>query len=94
MAALAAGPDVRAAAPDEAALRMARLSQSYRVNLSVLSLVALFTGAFLVFSVLALSVAKNPVWAAAARSRRLPIPSCHTGWGSVRFFSCVPSTVR
>ncbi|MEP6506109.1 MAG: ABC transporter permease, partial [Betaproteobacteria bacterium] len=41
MAALDAGPGVRAAAPDEAALRMARLSQSYRVNLSVLSLVAL-----------------------------------------------------
>ena len=59
MAALDAGPDVRAAAPDEAALRMARLSQSYRVNLSVLSLVALFTGAFLVFSVQSLAVAKR-----------------------------------
>ena len=59
MTALAAGPDVRAAAPDEAALRMARLSQSYRVNLSVLSLVALFTGGFLVFSVQSLAVAKR-----------------------------------
>ena len=59
MAALNAGPDVRAAAPDEAALRMARLSQSYRVNLSVLSLVALFTGGFLVFSVQSLAVAKR-----------------------------------
>ena len=59
MATLAAGPDVRAAAPDEAALRMARLSQSYRVNLSVLSLVALFTGGFLVFSVQSLAVAKR-----------------------------------
>ena len=59
MAALGAGPDVRAAAPDEAALRMARLSQSYRVNLSVLSLVALFTGGFLVFSVQSLAVAKR-----------------------------------
>ena len=59
MALLAAGPDVRAAAPDEAAQRMARLSQSYRVNLSVLSLVALFTGAFLVFSVQSLAVAKR-----------------------------------
>jgi len=59
MAELAAGPDVRAAAPDEAALRMARLSQSYRVNLSVLSLVALFTGGFLVFSVQSLAVAKR-----------------------------------
>jgi putative ABC transport system permease protein len=59
MATLDAGPDVRAAAPDEAALRMARLSQSYRVNLSVLSLVALFTGGFLVFSVQSLAVAKR-----------------------------------
>jgi putative ABC transport system permease protein len=59
MAALNAGPDVRAAAPDEAALRMARLSQSYRVNLSVLSLVALFTGGFLVFSVQSLAIAKR-----------------------------------
>ena len=59
MAALASGPEVRAAAPDEAALRMARLSQSYRVNLSVLSLVALFTGGFLVFSVQSLAVAKR-----------------------------------
>jgi len=59
MAALDAGPNVRAAAPDEAALRMARLSQSYRVNLSVLSLVALFTGGFLVFSVQSLAVAKR-----------------------------------
>jgi len=59
MAALAAGPGVRAAAPDEAASRMAQLSQSYRVNLSVLSLVALFTGGFLVFSVQSLAVAKR-----------------------------------
>jgi putative ABC transport system permease protein len=59
MAALDAGPDDRAAAPDEAALRMAKLSQSYRVNLSVLSLVALFTGGFLVFSVQSLAVAKR-----------------------------------
>ena len=35
------------------------LSRAYRVNLTVLALVALFTGAFLVFSVLALSVAKR-----------------------------------
>ncbi len=59
MAAVQAGPNVRAAAPDEASLRMARLSQSYRVNLSVLSLVALFTGGFLVFSVQSLAVAKR-----------------------------------
>jgi putative ABC transport system permease protein len=59
MAAVDAGPEVRAAAPDEAVLRMARLSQSYRVNLGVLSLVALFTGGFLVFSVQSLAVAKR-----------------------------------
>ena len=35
------------------------LSRAYRVNLTVLALVALFTGAFLVFSVLALSVARR-----------------------------------
>ncbi|MGN6528142.1 MAG: ABC transporter permease [Burkholderiaceae bacterium] len=38
---------------------MAKLSRSYRVNLSVLSLVALFTGGFLVFSVQSLAVAKR-----------------------------------
>ena len=53
-------PDgVRAASPDEAALRVSNLSRAYRVNLTVLALVALFTGAFLVFSVLALSVAQR-----------------------------------
>lgn len=36
-----------------------RLSRAYRVNLTVLALIALFTGAFLVFSVLSLSVAKR-----------------------------------
>jgi len=36
-----------------------QLSRAYRVNLTVLALVALFTGAFLVFSVLSLSVAKR-----------------------------------
>ena len=35
------------------------LSRAYRVNLTVLALVALFTGAFLVFSVLSLSVARR-----------------------------------
>jgi putative ABC transport system permease protein len=53
-------PDgVRAAAPDEAAQRVSNLSRAYRVNLTVLALVALFTGAFLVFSIMALSVAKR-----------------------------------
>jgi putative ABC transport system permease protein len=36
-----------------------QLSRAYRVNLTVLALVALFTGAFLAFSVLALSVARR-----------------------------------
>jgi putative ABC transport system permease protein len=52
-------PAVRAAAPDEADERIANLSRAYRVNLTVLALVALFTGAFLVFSVMALSVARR-----------------------------------
>ena len=39
--------------------RIGNLSRAYRVNLTVLALVALFTGAFLVFSVLALGVAQR-----------------------------------
>jgi putative ABC transport system permease protein len=45
--------------PGDAAQRIDQLSRAYRVNLTVLALVALFTGAFLVFSVLSLSVAKR-----------------------------------
>jgi len=56
---LALPPSLRAAAPDESALRVSNLSRAYRVNLTVLALVALFTGAFLVFSILSLSVAKR-----------------------------------
>jgi putative ABC transport system permease protein len=53
-------PDgVRAASPDEGAQRASNVSRAYRVNLTVLALVALFTGAFLVFSILSLSVAKR-----------------------------------
>ena len=53
-------PDgVRAASPEETALRVSNVSRAYRVNLTVLALVALFTGAFLVFSILSLSVAKR-----------------------------------
>jgi putative ABC transport system permease protein len=59
VAALALPPGVRAATPDEAGDRMAQLTRAYRVNLTVLSLVALFTGAFLVFSVLSLAVARR-----------------------------------
>lgn len=43
----------------EGAERMSNLSRAYRVNLNVLALVALFTGAFLVFSTLALAVARQ-----------------------------------
>lgn len=45
--------------PAEASSRISAMSRAYRVNLTVLALVALFTGAFLVFSVLWLSVAKR-----------------------------------
>ncbi|CAN7579584.1 FtsX-like permease family protein [Acidovorax sp. LjRoot117] len=50
---------VRMSEPGDAAQRVSNLSRAYRVNLTVLALVALFTGAFLVFSVLALSVAQR-----------------------------------
>ncbi|MGZ8260770.1 MAG: FtsX-like permease family protein, partial [Caldimonas sp.] len=50
---------VRAAAPAEATERVSNVSRAYRVNLTVLALVAMFTGAFLVFSILALSVAQR-----------------------------------
>jgi putative ABC transport system permease protein len=45
--------------PDQAAQRVSNVSRAYRVNLTVLALVALFTGGFLVFSVMSLSVAKR-----------------------------------
>lgn len=45
--------------PSDDQQRVAEMSRAYRVNLTVLALVALFTGAFLVFSVLALSVAQR-----------------------------------
>ena len=57
--ALALPPGITATAPGDAAERVSNLSRAYRVNLTVLALVALFTGAFLVFSVLSLSVAKR-----------------------------------
>jgi putative ABC transport system permease protein len=52
-------PGVSAAAPDAAEQRVSSLSRAYRVNLTVLALVALFVGAFLVFSVVSLSVAQR-----------------------------------
>jgi len=52
-------PGMSVAEPGDSAERVSNLSRAYRVNLTVLALVALFTAAFLVFSVLALSVAKR-----------------------------------
>jgi putative ABC transport system permease protein len=59
IASLALPPGVRAAEPGDAAARVSNLSRAYRVNLTVLAGVALFTGAFLVYSVLALSIARR-----------------------------------
>ncbi|MCP5284473.1 MAG: ABC transporter permease [Burkholderiaceae bacterium] len=52
-------PGWRAEKPDDAAQRVSQLSRAYRVNLTVLALVALFVGGFLVYSVVALSVAQR-----------------------------------
>lgn len=49
-------PGVALQAADAAAQRASNLSRAYRVNLNVLALVALFTGAFLVYSLQAQSV--------------------------------------
>ncbi|QEA12020.1 FtsX-like permease family protein [Comamonas flocculans] len=46
-------------APQAESLQMDQLSRAYRVNLTVLALIALFTGAYLVFSVQALAVARR-----------------------------------
>lgn len=51
--------DVDWTTPQAAEQRMSNVSRAYRVNLSVLALVALFTGAFLVFATMALSVARQ-----------------------------------
>jgi putative ABC transport system permease protein len=52
-------PGVVETQPQEDTQRVDSLSRAYRVNLAVLALVALFTGSFLVYSVLALSVARR-----------------------------------
>jgi putative ABC transport system permease protein len=52
-------PGVQPVAADAAEQRVSNLSRAYRVNLTVLALVALFVGAFLVFSVVSLSVAQR-----------------------------------
>jgi putative ABC transport system permease protein len=56
---LALPPTVRAVAPQAAEQRVSNLSRAYRINLTVLALVALFVGAFLVYSVVSLSVAQR-----------------------------------
>ncbi|MCL4748482.1 MAG: FtsX-like permease family protein, partial [Burkholderiaceae bacterium] len=53
------GPAATVAAPDAAYQRMSKLSRAYRVNLSVLALVALFTGGFIVHATIALAVARQ-----------------------------------
>jgi putative ABC transport system permease protein len=81
---LALPAGVQAASPDEAEQRLSNLSRAYRVNLTVLALVALFVGAFLVFSVVALSVAqRTPGFAllgvlgmAASQRQRLVLAEC------------------
>ncbi|HEX6829851.1 MAG TPA: ABC transporter permease, partial [Burkholderiales bacterium] len=52
-------PGVHAATPDLEAERGAGMSRAYRINLNMLALIALFTGTFLVFTTLALSVLRR-----------------------------------
>jgi putative ABC transport system permease protein len=54
-----APPGWRLARAGDAVQRLSNLSRAYRVNLTVLALVALFVGAFLVFAVMALAVAQR-----------------------------------
>ncbi|HOL37411.1 MAG TPA: ABC transporter permease [Rubrivivax sp.] len=59
LARLALPADVRAASGDEGEQRASSPSRAYRVNLTVLALVALFVGAFLVYSVVSLAIAQR-----------------------------------
>ena len=52
-------PGVHASTPDKEARRTADLSRAYRTNLDMLALIALFTGAFLVFSSQALALLRR-----------------------------------
>lgn len=52
-------PGLVVTTPDDDAALATRLSRSYRVNLNVLALVALFTGGLLVFSTQALSIVRR-----------------------------------
>jgi putative ABC transport system permease protein len=83
-------PGIVVGEADDAAQRVSNLSRAYRVNLTVLALVALFTGAFLVYSVLALSVARRAqqfallgVLGLTARQRRLIVLAESLGLGLV-----------
>ena len=78
LAGLTLPPGVRALVPTDSEARVSNLSRAYRVNLTALALVALFVGAFLVFSVISLSVAQRTpalallgVLGLAARDRRI-----------------------
>jgi putative ABC transport system permease protein len=80
LAALALPPGLQAVPAAAAEQRLSNLSRAYRVNLTVLALVALFVGAFLVYSVVALSLAqRTPAFALlgvlgmTARERRLQV---------------------
>ncbi|RZU03149.1 FtsX-like permease family protein [Rivibacter subsaxonicus] len=53
------GPGLHLVEPGSSTQKLSNVSRAYRVNLTVLALVALFTGAFLVYSVLWLSVARR-----------------------------------
>lgn len=55
----AIAPGLKLVLADQRERRMSNLSRAYRVNLSVLALVALFTGAFLVFTTVAFSVLRQ-----------------------------------
>ncbi len=82
--ALALPASVQAASPGDDEQRLSTLSRAYRVNLTVLALVALFVGGFLVFSVVSLSVAqRTPALAllgvlglTARERRRLVLAEC------------------
>src|SRR5690606_2959552 len=52
-------PDAMWSGPDASRQRMTNLSRAYRVNLSMLALIALFTGGFIVYATPALAVARQ-----------------------------------
>jgi len=57
-------PRWQATPPADAGARLSDMTRSYRVNLGLLALMALFTGSFLVYAVLSLATAQRlPQWA-------------------------------